>query len=99
MDVTRDDPVLLYPRFTGALSSVVEHYLHTVGVVGSKPTARTTFASSNKPIPGGAGVEIVRVIEGHRDITSRMFKWKILTELLPVCGIAEVNGGARLAKL
>ena len=24
-----------------ALSSVVEHYLHTVGVVGSKPTART----------------------------------------------------------
>ena len=41
MDVTRDDPVLLYPRFTGALSSVVEHYLHTVGVVGSKPTART----------------------------------------------------------
>jgi integrase len=26
-----------------ALSSVVEHYLHTVGVVGSKPTARTTF--------------------------------------------------------
>ena len=27
----------------GALSSVVEHYLHTVGVVGSKPTARTIF--------------------------------------------------------
>src|SRR4051794_8656908 len=26
-----------------ALSSVVEHYLHTVGVVGSKPTARTIF--------------------------------------------------------
>ena len=24
-----------------ALSSVVEHYLHTVGVVGSKPTVRT----------------------------------------------------------
>ena len=26
----------------GALSSVVEHYLHTVGVAGSKPAARTT---------------------------------------------------------
>ena len=26
-----------------ALSSVVEHYLHTVGVVGSKPTVRTIF--------------------------------------------------------
>jgi hypothetical protein len=25
----------------GALSSVVEHYLHTVGVAGSKPAART----------------------------------------------------------
>jgi hypothetical protein len=24
-----------------ALSSVVEHYLHTVGVAGSKPAART----------------------------------------------------------
>lgn len=30
-----------------ALSSVVEHYLHTVGVVGSKPTARTTFPKEN----------------------------------------------------
>ena len=27
----------------GALSSVVEHYLHTVGVAGSKPAARTIF--------------------------------------------------------
>jgi hypothetical protein len=27
----------------GALSSVVEHYLHTVGVAGSKPAARTTL--------------------------------------------------------
>ena len=26
-----------------ALSSVVEHYLHTVGVAGSKPAARTSF--------------------------------------------------------
>jgi hypothetical protein len=26
-----------------ALSSVVEHYLHTVGVAGSKPAARTIF--------------------------------------------------------
>jgi len=25
------------------LSSVVEHYLHTVGVAGSKPAARTIF--------------------------------------------------------
>ena len=26
-----------------ALSSVVEHYLHTVGVAGSKPAVRTIF--------------------------------------------------------
>ena len=33
---------VLYERHTGcALSSVVEHYLHTVGVAGSKPAART----------------------------------------------------------
>jgi integrase len=31
-----------------ALSSVVEHYLHTVGVVGSKPTARTNFPEEIK---------------------------------------------------
>jgi hypothetical protein len=29
-----------------ALSSVVEHYLHTVGVAGSKPAARTIFKTS-----------------------------------------------------
>ena len=28
-----------------ALSSVVEHYLHTVGVAGSKPAARTILPS------------------------------------------------------
>ena len=31
----------------GALSSVVEHYLHTVGVAGSKPAARTIRRSSS----------------------------------------------------
>ena len=29
-----------------ALSSVVEHYLHTVGVAGSTPAARTIFQIS-----------------------------------------------------
>ena len=29
--------------FGCALSSAVEHYLHTVGVVGSNPTVRTIF--------------------------------------------------------
>jgi hypothetical protein len=29
----------------GALSSVVEHYLHTVGVAGSKPAARTILSA------------------------------------------------------
>ena len=34
-----------------ALSSVVEHYLHTVGVVGSKPTARTILISGSTHLP------------------------------------------------
>jgi hypothetical protein len=34
-----------------ALSSVVEHYLHTVGVAGSKPAARTIFSSPQSKIP------------------------------------------------
>jgi hypothetical protein len=33
-----------------ALSSVVEHYLHTVGVAGSKPAARTIFGEV-EPFP------------------------------------------------
>jgi hypothetical protein len=32
------------PFFLGrAISSVVEHYLHTVGVAGSKPASRTSL--------------------------------------------------------
>src|SRR5256885_1472052 len=31
----------------GALSSVVEHFLHTEGVAGSKPAARTIFSERN----------------------------------------------------
>ena len=30
----------------GAVSSVVEHYLDTVGVTGSNPVSRTTFSSA-----------------------------------------------------
>ena len=33
----------LKTNWSRALSSVVEHYLHTVGVAGSKPAARTSF--------------------------------------------------------
>ena len=33
-----------------ALSSVVEHYLHTVGVAGSKPAARTILSLQEKLI-------------------------------------------------
>ena len=33
------------------LSSVVEHYLHTVGVVGSKPTASTIFSAGKFTFP------------------------------------------------
>lgn len=36
----------------GALSSVVEHYLHTVGVAGSKPAARTIFAGQIEGLTG-----------------------------------------------
>ena len=36
----------------GALSSVVEHYLHTVGVAGSKPAARTISPYIIVPFPG-----------------------------------------------
>ena len=36
---------LQIPGRSCALSSVVEHYLHTVGVTGSNPVARTIFFS------------------------------------------------------
>src|SRR5450759_4968705 len=43
-------PCRLTFRVTGALSSVVEHQYHTLGVAGSSPAARTIFASLyNKP--------------------------------------------------
>jgi hypothetical protein len=32
-----------------AVSSVVEHYLDTVGVTGSKPVSRTIFRPANLP--------------------------------------------------
>jgi hypothetical protein len=35
----------------GALSSVVEHYLHTVGVAGSSPAARTIQFRIATPTP------------------------------------------------
>ena len=36
--------VVQIPGRSCALSSVVEHYLHTVGVTGSNPVARTIFS-------------------------------------------------------
>jgi hypothetical protein len=35
--------------FLGAVSSVVEHYLDTVGVTGSNPVSRTTFFPQHSP--------------------------------------------------
>ena len=47
-----------------ALSSVVEHYLHTVGVAGSKPAARTIliYQSTNiglQYVSKGSGINFV----------------------------------------
>ena len=45
--VKRGEKIVKTKRFQGsfgsALSSAVEHFLHTEGVVGSNPTARTIF--------------------------------------------------------
>ena len=55
MDVTKIKPLdcSLITRhlslFLGAVSSVVEHYLDTVGVTGSNPVSRTIFFSQRSP--------------------------------------------------
>ena len=46
-------------RHSWTLSSAVEHYLHTVGVAGSKPAASTIFTSLLSPFVT-RGIEVLR---------------------------------------
>src|SRR5688500_10442868 len=68
-----------------ALSSVVEHYLHTVGVVGSKPTARTIF-----PFPPP------RVPHTSQDRNHRVFTVRKKPERTSPDNVMSVEGERRI---
>ena len=54
-------------RFLSAVSSVVEHYLDTVGVTGSNPVSRTLCKTrSNRMNKGSAdGSQICKEVQGN----------------------------------
>ncbi len=72
------------------LSSVVEHYLHTVGVAGSKPAARTIFPNE---IGGFTSADTVSTQKSQEICDEDMSKWpkkvkhrnKVLAKIYKPC--------------